>query len=96
VGGSLTYQSKTIGALGPQRDYPYPELNDLGGLTLKGYALLGLRAGIETQDKKYRLSVYANNLTNSYYFTNATRITDTTVRYAGMPRTFGVTVSAKY
>ncbi|VWX49951.1 TonB-dependent receptor [Novosphingobium sp. 9U] len=96
LGGSLTYQSDTIGALGPQTSYPYPELNSLQGLTIPSYALLGLRAGLETEDKKYRLSVYANNLTNSYYFTNATRITDTTVRYAGMPRTYGVTLSARY
>ncbi|EZP79322.1 TonB-dependent receptor [Novosphingobium resinovorum] len=95
-GASLTFQSDTIGALGPQTSYPYPELNSLKGLTILSYELLGLRTGLETEDKKYRLSLYVNNLTNSYYFTNATRITDTTVRYAGMPRTYGVTLSAKY
>ncbi|MDB5575534.1 MAG: hypothetical protein JWR80_710 [Bradyrhizobium sp.] len=96
IGSSLTYQSKTIGALGPQYDYPYPELNSLGGLTIKDYALLGLRAGVESENKKYRLAFFVNNLTNTYYFTNATRITDTTVRFAGMPRTYGATLSVKY
>ncbi len=96
VGGSLTYQSKTIGALGPQTDYPYPELNQLGGLTIKDFALVGLRAGVEFQDKKYRLAGFVENLTNTYYYTNATRITDTTVRFAGMPRTYGVTFSVRY
>ncbi len=96
AGASLTYQSKTIGALGPQYSYPYPELNQLGGLTIKDFALVGLRAGLESENKKYRLALFVNNLTNTYYYTNATRITDTTVRFAGMPRTYGATFSVKY
>jgi iron complex outermembrane receptor protein len=96
LGGGLTYNSATIGALGPQTSYQYPALNALGGLSIKAYTLVGLRAGLETADHKYRASVYVDNLFNEYYWTNAARITDTTIRYAGKPRTFGVTLSARY
>ena len=96
IGAGLNFQSDTIGALGSQYDYPYPELNSRGGLTIKDYTLIGLRAGLASGDGRYRLTAYVNNLTNEYYWTNATRITDTTVRYAGMPRTYGLTISARY
>lgn len=96
LGGGMTYQSKTIGALGPQYSYPYPELNSRGGLTIVDHALVGLRGGFVSADRKYRISAFVDNLTNEHYWTNATRITDTTVRYAGKPRTYGVTVSARY
>lgn len=96
IGAGLNFQSDTIGALGSQYDYPYPELNSRGGLTIKDYTLIGLRAGLAMGDGRYRLTAYVNNLTNEYYWTNATRITDTTVRYAGMPRTYGLTISARY
>lgn len=95
-GGGITFNSKTIGALGPQYDYQYPELNRLGGLTIKDYALVGMRAGLVSGDNKYRLSVFVDNLTNEYYWTNAARITDTTIRYAGKPRTYGISLSARY
>jgi outer membrane receptor protein involved in Fe transport len=36
------------------------------------------------------------NLFDQYYWSNATRVTDTTVRFAGRPRTFGVSASARF
>jgi iron complex outermembrane receptor protein len=96
VGGSVTAQSYTISALGPQNEYPYPGLNAAGGLGIPAYTLLGLRAGIASKSDKYRVTIYGDNLADRYYWTNATRITDTTVRYPGMPRTFGIRLMGKF
>ena len=63
---------------------------------LKPYALLDLRAGVETADGKYRVSVFGKNVTNTYYYTNAPTIYDTQVRYAGRPATYGISLSARY
>lgn len=85
VGSSLTFQSDTNSALG-----------ELKLLEIKDYTLIDARFGFSTSDKKYKLSFFGRNLGNTYYWTNATRIIDTTVRFAGRPRTFGMTFSAKY
>jgi iron complex outermembrane recepter protein len=84
-GSSVTYQSKTNSALG-----------DIALLKIDDYALVDARFGFATADKKYRLTFFGRNLANKYYWTNATRIIDTTVRLAGRPRTFGATLSARY
>lgn len=43
----------------------------------------------------YTESAFVRNLGNTYDWSNATRITDTTVRFAGRLRTFGATLSAR-
>ncbi len=69
-----------------------------GHTTYEGqdYTLIDLRAGLSFDDKRYKISAFVRNLGNTYYWTNATRITDTTVRFAGRPRTFGVNLSARF
>ncbi|HEX3888765.1 MAG TPA: TonB-dependent receptor [Phenylobacterium sp.] len=79
VGGNVTYQSATNSQLG-----------DLPLLKIDAYALLDLRAGVETRDGAWRLSVFGRNVTNAYYWTAANHDLDTTVRFAGMPATWGV------
>ena len=85
AGGDVTYQSQTNSQLGDQP------------LTyVKHYALLDLRAGVEAPDGRWKVSVYGRNVTNEYYWTAAYRITDTSVRYAGRPATYGVAVNFKF
>ena len=85
VGGDLTYQSRTNSQLGEQP------------LTyVRGYGLLDLRAGLEAPDGKWRVSLYGRNVTNEYYWTAAYRITDTSVRYAGRPATYGITANYRF
>ncbi len=96
MGANLSFQSETAAVLGDARDTPSAVLSANGGLTIASYALLDLRAGVQFDDKHYKLSVFARNLTDEYYWSNATRITDTTVRFAGRPRTFGISFSAQY
>ncbi|WP_395397910.1 TonB-dependent receptor [Novosphingobium sp. BL-8A] len=96
VGGNLSFQSDTKAVLGDARDTPSEELTRMGGLTIADYTLIDLRAGLSFDDKRYKLTAFVRNLTNKYYWSNATRITDTTVRFAGRPRTYGLTVSASF
>jgi outer membrane receptor protein involved in Fe transport len=96
VGSNLTFQSDTKAVLGDARDTPSAALTQRGGLTIGDYTLIDLRAGLNFDDRKYKVTAYIRNLTDKYYWTNATRITDTTVRFAGRPRTYGVTLSASF
>lgn len=96
VGANLSFQSKAKAVLGDARATPSAELTERGGLTIDDYTLVDLRAGADFADRKFRLGVFVRNLFDKYYWTNATRITDTTVRFAGRPRTYGVSVSARY
>ena len=85
VGGDLTYQGATNSQLGQQP------------LTfVRAHTLLDLRAGVEAPDGKWRLSIYGRNVTNEYYWTAAYRITDTTVRYAGQPVSYGATFAVRF
>lgn len=85
VGGNVTHQSRTNSQLG-----------ELPTLVTKAYTLVDLRAGIETPDGKWRASIWGRNVGNTYYWTAATKPTDTTVRFAGMPATYGITVSRRF
>lgn len=96
VGGNLSFQSDTKAVLGDARATPSAELTRMGGLTIADYTLIDLRAGLSFDDKRYKLTAFVRNLTDKYYWSNATRITDTTVRFAGRPRTYGLTVSASF
>ncbi len=96
VGSNLSFQSDTKAVLGDARDTPSAELTSRGGLTIADYTLIDLRAGLSFNDKRYKVTAFVRNLTDKYYWSNATRITDTTVRFAGRPRTYGLTVSASF
>jgi iron complex outermembrane receptor protein len=85
VGGNLSARSGTNGGLG-----------DLPLLAIPMYALLDLRTGVATSDGKWRFSLWGHNVTNKYYWTIADHIADTTVRFAGMPATFGVSADYRY
>ncbi|HVM98919.1 MAG TPA: TonB-dependent receptor, partial [Caulobacteraceae bacterium] len=55
------------------------------------YTLLDLRAGISKDN--WRAQVWVRNVTNAWYWTAADRVNDTILRYTGMPRTFGITLT---
>lgn len=85
IGGGITYQSATNSQLGK-----------LPVLAVKGYTLVDLRAGIEARDGGWRLTAWGRNVGDTYYWTAANRDLDTTVRFAGRPATYGVTLSLKH
>jgi outer membrane receptor protein involved in Fe transport len=63
---------------------------------LPGYALLDLRAGIETSDGSWRAMIWGKNVTNKYYWQNVISANDVVTRYAGAPATYGITIGHKF
>ena len=62
---------------------------------IPAYAVFDARAGYEFSDRRYKVLVWGKNVFNKYYVTNANHFLDTTVRFAGQPATYGVTLSIK-
>lgn len=84
-GGGLTYHSSTFAGVG---ENPITKID--------AYTLLDLRAGVASSDGKWRLQLWGHNVTNKYYWVNAGYVDDVVTRFAGMPATFGATVSYRY
>jgi len=84
VGAGANYSSKSSTVIGGDPIFDIPS-----------YILLNLRAGIGAEDDSWRVSVWAKNVTNKFYLTNVLRTTDVIFRYAGMPATYGITLSLK-
>ncbi|WP_313802385.1 TonB-dependent receptor [Sphingobium sp.] len=84
LGASGTHQSRTNAAFG-----------ELPILAIKAYTLVDLRAGIGGDDNKWRVTAWVKNVGNTYYWNNTTTGIDTTYRFTGMPRTFGLSVSLR-
>jgi iron complex outermembrane recepter protein len=85
VGAAATYRSASFAAFG---DVPQFRLPD--------YALLDLRAGLESSDGTWRAQVYGHNVSDRYYWVGVTRVIDTLDRLAGDPATFGVSLSYRW
>jgi iron complex outermembrane receptor protein len=85
VGGNASYRSGSFSQLG---DYPL--------LALNGYALVDLRAGLESADQRWRFSVWGRNVGNRYYWTAASYSSDVITRIAGMPATYGIQFSYRF
>jgi outer membrane receptor protein involved in Fe transport len=101
IGGNVTARSSVTTALLSGGNAVSPvdgtRIADLEKLmVIGGYALLDVRAGIETSDSTLRLEFWGRNITNSYYATNVVRVSDYLFNYAGMPSTYGVTLRYRF
>jgi iron complex outermembrane receptor protein len=85
VGGTLTYRGASYAGFGQSSIFKLPE-----------YTLLDLRLGVQSPGGKWVGQIWGRNVTNQYYWTNVTHLTDYVSRLAGMPATFGVSVSYRY
>jgi iron complex outermembrane receptor protein len=94
VGINDRYRSKTQSQLGTyafaSATYPSPST------AINSYSLLGVRAGILSRDGHWRFQAFGNNVTNTYYWNYSAKQGDVTLRYMGMPATYGVTVDYTY
>lgn len=88
IGGGLTYRSKTSGVIGAAG--PFADLYDINA-----YTTVDLQAGIESSNG-WLARLWGRNIFNTYYWTNVNRVSDTIVRPAAMPATYGVTVGYKF
>jgi hypothetical protein len=55
-----------------------------------------LRAGVTSVDGHWRVEVFGNNVTNTYYWTQAARPAEVATRFAGLPQIFGVRLGYSY
>lgn len=62
---------------------------------IPSYVVVDARIGYEFGDGRYKVMAWGKNVFNEYYVTNAAHYLDTTVRFTGMPATYGVTFSIK-
>lgn len=62
---------------------------------LPSYVVFDARVGYEFGDGRYKVMAWGKNIFNEYYVNNANHYLDTTVRFAGQPATYGVTLSVK-
>ena len=85
VGTNVSHQSSTYGSFG-----------EIPLLKIDPYTLLDLRAGVRTSDGRWSFNAWGRNVTDKYYWTLADHFSDTTVRFAGMPRTYGIGVTYRY
>lgn len=84
VGGGATYSSDTTGGIGNE---PL--------LKIDAYTLVDARAGIQS-DAGWKLTFWGRNVFDTDYWTNAQRTQDTTLRLAGKPATYGVTLGMSF
>ncbi len=100
VGGSLRGQSSSVSTLNGRSiqfrtlagDRNNPDIDR--PFVIPSYAVVDTRVSYEFNDR-YKVMVWGKNIFNKYYVTNANHYLDTTVRFAGQPATYGVTLSVK-
>ena len=85
VGGQVAYRSSSTSSIGNESEFLMP-----------GYTTLDLQAGLDLKDGKTRIMVWGKNVTNTFYLTNISKYTDGIQRFAGMPVTYGASVSYKF
>lgn len=85
AGGNVSYHSDTNGALGED-----------ARLAIDAYTLLDLRVGVGAPGDSWRVTLWGQNVTDEYYWTNAFKLADVTGRFAGMPATYGVRLETRF
>lgn len=90
VGSSATYHSSTSSNL-------KSGIASADALVkIPHYILVDIRAGVETQDGKWRLEAWGRNVTNKYYLIGTLRFADYYTRFTGMPATYGASLYFRY
>ena len=101
LGADLRGQSSSISTLNGRsiqfRNLPNDRHDPAIGLpfVIPAYAVVDARLGYEFHNGNYKLMLWGKNIFNKYYVTNADHYLDTTVRFAGMAATYGITLSIK-
>lgn len=92
VSADASYQTKAASTFGAEE----AAADNAPPLQIKAYGLLNLTAGVSSADHHWRLEVFGKNVTDTYYWNTVNYISDTTVRLAGLPATYGVRLSYRY
>jgi iron complex outermembrane receptor protein len=81
VGADAQRTGETNGTLAQSRAYDMP-----------AYTLLGARVHLQSSNQRWTAAVFGRNLTNEFYSTASFNIGDSIARFAGRPRTVGVSL----
>ena len=63
---------------------------------INAYTTVDLRAGYNFPNDHWKVLLFAKNLFNKYYWNNVIVTSDSVSRVAGMPTTYGATLSYKF
>lgn len=63
---------------------------------IDSYGILNGSVGIYSLDDKWDLSIWGQNLTDEYYWQQITSNANVVLRFAGKPRTYGISLSYRY
>jgi outer membrane receptor protein involved in Fe transport len=85
IGGAVSYRSRSFANFGNDPIFELPSRT-----------ILDVRAGAESKDGHWRAQVWGRNVTNLYYWVNVSHVIDTVNYDAGMPATYGITLSYRY
>lgn len=85
VGSNVSHRSKTNASFG-----------NAALLNIDAYTLLDLRGGVQSRDGRWTFTLFGQNITNEYYWTNVAKITDAVRRIPGMPATYGARFSYRF
>jgi outer membrane receptor protein involved in Fe transport len=100
VGADYRYQTATESAFVSKADYApgaqYAPGYTPGSLAISPYGVVDLHAGFGAADNRWNVTFWGKNVTDKYYWTQAFHVYDTTVRYTGMPATYGVTFAYRF
>ena len=84
-----------IGFGGVYNDRTFSDLGEVPRDRLPAYVLLDARIGLESEGT-WRVGLWVRNLTDKWYWITDQLGGDTSIRIAGMPRTFGVTAAYRF
>ena len=73
---------------------PCPTNHPNDPLSVPGYVLLDLRAGVSHGG--WTFQIWGRNVTNKWYWNSSTHVNDVLLHYTGMPTTYGATFSYRF
>lgn len=100
AGFTVNARSRSDAVIGANRiPFPYSATArtrpDLAGnvFNINGYATVDARIGYEVDDGAWKAMLWGKNIFDTYYWTAVIPSLDSQARFAGMPATYGITVS---
>lgn len=90
LGTTLIYHGSDRTAFTVQ-GFEVPDIYDL-----PSYVLVDVRARVSSHDDRWSVEVFGRNIFDKYYITGVFQGSDEIHHYAGMPATYGVTLSTRF
>jgi iron complex outermembrane receptor protein len=88
VGGDASYKGATRGG---ENGIPQTAVT-----ATESYTIFNARLALGNLDDRWSVQLWSHNLTNKYYYPSAFTANGPYVRYAGMPRTIGLTFDVQF